>query len=1150
MADSSTNASLAEIEELRDDIELNTGLLASLGDGSDSESEDTKAVVKRTLKKLRKRLNILTSMSADPKEVSEDAGLARLEDPPTMDSNGRSKNLMPPPAFDLVNRKRQRDEFDGHDDIRGSKSRRQSPSPVSGSPAPSAQSTDSIDFDDDLKAILGYSQEEEKEHSAYMKSLGDRKRQEAADEAFARALQSQLNDEPPVVSTSASSQSQTILQPNGSLSRPKYQSPQKPKDQAKPKFGYPSFPSTSGGFGASAPSTPSDTSLEEITARDFPFQSQRAYGMNGSSSFGHPGFAPYSTMSSMPGAFPGPGASVYNTTPYNSTTSAQGFPTNHITASTGVSGMVRAALGSMLDPVNLDNYESLLPQYADPAKTQEELKDLLKHIRPDEELTPEQRDYVPEGLKVKLMPHQALGVGWMGKMENASNKGGILADDMGLGKTLQAIALMLGRQAPQDDRRPNLVVAPVALLQQWSREFQKFVLPTHRMSVLILHGQTRTTNYNAIRNYDVILTTYGTLASELKKRIIWEDRLRRDPEARPSKKEECAILGDKSKFHRVILDEAQNIKNRATKAALAGCRINSTFRWCLTGTPMQNNVEEMYSLVKFCRIRPYCDWNKFSSDFSRPLKSRYEAGKDRAMDKLQALLRAILLRRTKKSEIDGKPILQLPEKTTVEDRAIFSKDELDFYKALESKAQIQFNKYLRNGSIGRNYSNALVLLLRLRQACCHPHLVSKSNDFLLGNALANLEPTDMIANAKELSDEVIERLQSMEAFECPVCMDADENPVIFQCGHALCQDCLSKLCDQAISSEEGSKASCPHCRAKIDANKITNLISFLRVHCPNREGVEPLEANANDDSTDSESSDEDESDEDGDLDNFVVADDDGIEYDSDASHDKHLQKLRASTKSNSSSRASSRKPRKSKGKGKAKFKPKAKSLAELRKEGLRNKSAKRRYLKKLAKDWQPSTKIEKTMKILEEIEMRGLGEKTIIFSNFTSFLDLVEVPLSRHPNLGVYARYDGSMTPAERNDAVLSFTDNKHCKVILVSLKAGNSGLNLTAANHVIMMDPFWNPFVEYQAADRAYRIGQLREVTIHRLLIGEDELSGGPAQGEERPDFTVEDRILKLQQKKEALVNTALDERAGARLGRLGVRELGYLFGVNGLDR
>ncbi len=555
----------------------------------------------------------------------------------------------------------------------------------------------------------------------------------------------------------------------------------------------------------------------------------------------------------------------------------------------------------------------------------------------------------------------------------------------------------------------------------------------------------------------------------------------------------------------------------------------------------------MYSLIKFCRIRPYCDWNKFSKDFSRPLKRKYEAGRDRAMDQLQALLRALLLRRTKTSKIDGKPILQLPAKTTIENRAVFSEDELTFYQSLEAKAQIQFNKYVQNGSIGRNYSNALVLLLRLRQACCHPYLVSKSGDFLMAS-IGNLEPTDMIANAKELSKEVIERLKSIEAFECPVCMDAHENPVIFQCGHGLCEDCLAKLCDQALSSEEGSKANCPHCRSKIDANKTTNLVSFLRVHCPDREGVEPLDEDGADESDVSDSSeDETDSDDGADLHHFIVADDEDIEYGSDVSEDKKFQKLRKSTTSKSRSRASSRKPRTFKGKGNAKAKAPA-SLAQLRKEGLRNKSAKRKYLKKLAKDFEPSAKIDQAMKLLEQIKDRGENEKTIIFSNFTSFLDLLEVPLSHHPEFGVYARYDGSMTPAERNDAVLSFTDNKDCKVILVSLKAGNSGLNLTAANHVIMMDPFWNPFVEYQAADRAYRIGQLREVTVHRVLIGETEESIGILD-EDNPTFTVEDRILKLQAKKEALVNAALDEKAGERLGRLGVRELGYLFGVNGLN-
>lgn len=570
---------------------------------------------------------------------------------------------------------------------------------------------------------------------------------------------------------------------------------------------------------------------------------------------------------------------------------------------------------------------------------------------------------------------------------------------------------------------------------------------------------------------------------------------------------------------------------------------------------MQNNVEEMYSLIRFCRIKPYSDFNKFQKDIGRPLKTRSENAKDKAMQQLQILLRAILLRRTKTSEIDGKPILQLPPKTTVEDRAIFSEDELKFYKALETQAQIQFNKYVRSGSVGRNYSNALVLLLRLRQACCNPMLIVNSKDFM---QTAALEPMDLIENAKELSVLVVERLKSLDSFECPVCMDANENPTIFPCGHALCSDCLSKLCDAALSSDEGSQAQCPHCRAKIDANKVTDLVSFLRVHCSDREDVEPLNEDELDE-TQSESDDSDDEDDgldDGaDLRDFIVADDDEIEHDSDASEDadKNLKKLKSKDrKKKSSSRSSSKSKTKRNGKGKAKAKEKVKSLAMLRKEGLRNKKAKQKYLRKLAKDFQSSAKIDKTIALLEEIGNRGEDEKTIVFSSFTSFLDLLEVPLSQHPDFGVYTRYDGSMTPHDRNEAVLNFTDNKHCKVMLVSLKAGNAGLNLTAANHVIILDPFWNPFVEYQAADRCYRIGQEKDVTIHRVLIGEADENGKvkqPTGADDEKMFTVEDRILKLQEKKRQLVETALDERAGEQVGRLGARELGYLFGVNNLD-
>ena len=154
-------------------------------------------------------------------------------------------------------------------------------------------------------------------------------------------------------------------------------------------------------------------------------------------------------------------------------------------------------------------------------------------------------------------------------------------------------------------------------------------------------------------------------------------------------------------------------------------------------------------------------------------------------------------------------------------------------------------------------------------------------------------------------------------------------------------------------------------------------------------------------------------------------------------------------------------------------------------------------------------------------------EKTIIFSQFTSLLDLLEVPIA---NAGwKYRRYDGSMTANARNDAVLDFTDRKECKIMLVSLKAGNAGLNLIAASQVIILDPFWNPFVEEQAIDRAHRIGQQKPVQVHRVLV---------------PN-TVEDRILALQEKKRELIEAALDEKASQNVGRLGIRELGFLFDV-----
>jgi len=132
------------------------------------------------------------------------------------------------------------------------------------------------------------------------------------------------------------------------------------------------------------------------------------------------------------------------------------------------------------------------------------------------------------------------------------------------------------------------------------------------------------------------------------------------------------------------------------------------------------------------------------------------------MPKFQALLKAMLLRRTKSSQIDGKPILTLPPKTIETQHCIFSEEEHEFYSALRNKTMIQFNKYLRANAIGKNYSNILVLLLRLRQAACHPHLI---ND--IEHNAGEVEAGQMVELAKGLSRAVVSRLKDTGIEECP-----------------------------------------------------------------------------------------------------------------------------------------------------------------------------------------------------------------------------------------------------------------------------------------------------------------------------------------------------------------------------------------------
>lgn len=430
-----------------------------------------------------------------------------------------------------------------------------------------------------------------------------------------------------------------------------------------------------------------------------------------------------------------------------------------------------------------------------------------------------------------------------------------------------------------------------------------------------------------------------------------------------------------------------------------------------------------------------------------------------------------------------------------------------------------------------NYANVLVLLLRLRQACCHPHLIKD----LSQPATENIAEDDLLSRAQGLGNDVINRLKISDSFECPICLEADLNPtIIVPCGHTVCGECVQKLVDPTRGIRDGHEnaggAKCPHCRGELKATMITDYKHFCKVHAP--EKLDPAERAASeevvDDDTDSEPDDEDdvededsETNEKGDLAGFVVSD--GEDSECEAAGSDYVDTDQAPETGPASK---SKKKKRSKGKGKAKNNPKV-TLAQLKKESLRSKAAKQKYLRRLRKTWITSAKIEKTIDLLSAIAAKDPTEKVLIFSQFTSLLDLLEVPMYERKMR--YQRYDGSMSMSDRADAVEKFMDDPDEKIMLLSLKAGNAGLNLAKASQVIILDPFWNPYVEEQAIDRAHRMPQPREVTVHRVLV---------------PD-TVEDRICQIQDKKREMIDTALDEKSSKSLTRLDVRELRFLFGM-----
>jgi SNF2 family DNA or RNA helicase len=669
-------------------------------------------------------------------------------------------------------------------------------------------------------------------------------------------------------------------------------------------------------------------------------------------------------------------------------------------------------------------------------------------------------------------------------------------------------ALMVSRPPENTNEvKTNLIIAPVALLRQWEREIRVRLKDRHQMKVYVHHSSSKTMykTWDKFKEFDVVITTYGLISREYKEHFALGIESA-DTESssstngnRPDRYKQSPFFN--GKWHRVILDEAQFIKNKLTLSAKSCCALDAEYRWCLSGTPMQNKVEELYSLIKFLRIKPYNDEKKFTQDIGSGIK---KGTSDQSIQKLRVLLQVILLRRTKSTEIDGRPILQLPPRIVEFKQNVFDAEEKEYYDMLEHKTATQMNKYLKSDSINKNYSSILVLLLRLRQACCHPKLIELSELKAKEKQAKEASPNALKA-ARSLDANVVRRIKEETSFVCPICYDGfeAEGILLTTCGHVICAECSPGFFAQSRrrqmdEGEDGksNSAKCSLCKSEIFEDQLIDYETFDLVHNQNKTDSEIVsmrrkekkklneekkriqeaikvrrEALANKELCKSEVLNELFSDSDNDGDEDFGAD---VDWDDDKLIVQQLG------------------------------------------------------LEKLFPDgWISATKITKCMELVKDIQRDYPGEKIIIFSQFTSLLDLLNVPLVRDGY--DYLRYDGSMNATERNETVLEFFDNPEKLLMLVSLKAGNVGLTLTCASHVILMDPFWNPYVEEQAIDRAHRIGQERPVYVHRLVISD----------------TVEDRILTLQDEKRRMIDAALEEGGPSAGNGLDRNQLLYLFGL-----
>ncbi|CAK8722544.1 Helicase [Candidatus Electrothrix laxa] len=310
-------------------------------------------------------------------------------------------------------------------------------------------------------------------------------------------------------------------------------------------------------------------------------------------------------------------------------------------------------------------------------ETDDGWREQLKRIDFIQDFVPE----VPSTLLAELRDYQAEGFVWMARLAHLG-VGGCLADDMGLGKTLQSLAVILDRA----ENGPSLVIAPTSVCLNWEQEAARFA-PT--LTLHTLTGVDREAIVQSLGKRDILVTSYTLLQQEvdLLETISWQT---------------------------VVLDEAQSIKNAATKRSKASMRLNAKFRLITTGTPIENHLGELWNLFNFINRGLLGTYKQFNSRFGIPIEKHQDHA---ARRQLKKLIRPFMLRRIKSEVLD-----ELPPRTEITLRVEMKKSEMQFYEAIRQQA---IENIESNGQKSGRHLQILAEIMRLRRACCNPKLIDE-----------------------------------------------------------------------------------------------------------------------------------------------------------------------------------------------------------------------------------------------------------------------------------------------------------------------------------------------------------------------------------------------------------------------------------------